>query len=122
MLSKQEPGEELETTMKEFLEVEVFKEVLNVVVKFLKDIKEPLIDIVNSLMSTVKGSELGSDVGAFYKKLIEAGVPEETAAELTKKYLEERLMIFKATRTLFSELIKGRKIEHKKVKELAKEG
>ncbi len=101
-------------------DIEALKGVLNALVDFLRNLKEPLADIINIVLSTMRGKELGEDVGAFYKKLVESGVPEKTASELTRQYLEERLAISKIVRIALSKIMRGRKLRPEEIKELIK--
>jgi len=101
-------------------DIEALKGVLNVLVDFLRNLKGPLADIINTVLSTMRGEELGEDVGAFYRKLVESGVPEKTASELARRYLEERLAISKIVRIALSEIMRGRKVRPEEIRELIK--
>ncbi len=67
------------------------KEVLDAVSGFLKGLKEPLMDIINTILDSLSGEKLGVEVASFYKRLVDSGVPENLAAEMTKEYMEKRL-------------------------------
>jgi len=43
--------------------------------------------IIASIFSEDAGREMGKAVGAFYKSLIESGVPEQTALRMAENYL-----------------------------------
>jgi len=100
-LSEEERREEVPEWMRDGLEL---KYVLKAISDFLRDIKEPLENILNSAMSLISGDRLGKDVGSFYKNLVESGVPEDMAKEMTKEYFESRIALVKTFRDLFSSL------------------
>ena len=97
-------------------DIEALKGVLNVLVDFLRNLKGPLADIINTVLSTMRCE----DAGAFYRKLVESGVPEKTASELARRYLEERLAISKIVRIALSEIMRGRKVRPEEIRELIK--
>jgi hypothetical protein len=72
-------------------EAEELREVLAAVSEFLKGLKEPLMDLVNTIMESLSGEKLGEEVASFYKRLVEAGVPENVATEMTREYMKRRL-------------------------------
>jgi len=43
--------------------------------------------IIASIFSEDAGREMGKAVGAFYKSLIESGIPEQTALKMAENYL-----------------------------------
>lgn len=72
-------------------EVRELREVLKAVSEFLVEIKEPLGDLLKTLMESVSGEKLAKEVSMFYKSLVESGVDPQTAKEWTEKFLDERL-------------------------------
>ena len=42
--------------------------------------------LMDSLYSKEAGTNIGQSVGAFYKELLAAGIPQETANELVKEF------------------------------------
>jgi len=44
-------------------------------------------ELLKSLYSQEAGSQMGKGVGAFYKELIQAGIPQEDALRMTQDYL-----------------------------------
>lgn len=42
--------------------------------------------LMDSLYSKEAGANIGQSVGAFYKELLAAGIPQETAVELVKEF------------------------------------
>lgn len=43
-------------------------------------------DLVGSLYSSEAGADMGKAVGAYYKNLVEAGLPQDVAIEMAKDY------------------------------------
>ncbi|MBS7642436.1 hypothetical protein KEJ40_04660, partial [Candidatus Bathyarchaeota archaeon] len=43
--------------------------------------------IIASVFSEESGREMGRAVGAFYKSLVESGIPEQTALKMAENYL-----------------------------------
>ena len=105
------PPEEYEEEAKRGRRVEVrveseeakeLKEVFNAITEFVRNIKEPVKDLMEVILNTLKGDVLGEEVGKFYVKLKESGVPEDLAKELTRKYLDERLIVSKLIKDILS--------------------
>ncbi len=68
-------------------DVEELKEVMNT----LKDTVPALIKgIVDALYSSQSAEDFGKQVADFYKSMIEAGMNNEQAFELTKQFMESR--------------------------------
>ncbi|MGC8975801.1 MAG: hypothetical protein ACP5KB_06375 [Thermoprotei archaeon] len=76
---------------KEEKDVEELREVLKALSEFLVEIKEPLGDLLKTLIESVSGEKLAKEVSMFYKSLVESGVDPQTAKEWTEKFLNERL-------------------------------
>lgn len=72
-------------------DAEELREVLKAVSEFLKDIKEPLGELLKTMMESVSGEKLAKEVSVFYKSLIENGLDPQTAKEWTERFLDERL-------------------------------
>mgnify|MGYP000170860259 CR=1 FL=1 len=109
MVTEHEPKrEEEEVVIKKSKEeeedVEKLKELLKAVSDFIKELKEPIADILNVFMSSMSGDKVGSDVASFYNKLIESGMSKELAEELTKKYFEERISAAKLAENIMRKL------------------
>lgn len=95
-------------------DVEELREVLKAVSEFLTGIKEPLGDLLKTLVESVSGEKLAKEVSTFYKSLIESGVDPQTAKEWTEKFLDERLKSLPSLsflRDLISERPKARRRE-----------
>ena len=75
-------------------DVEELREVLKAISDFLKDLKEPLEKLFNTMLSAMDGSRLGEEVAAFYRKLRESGMPEDMAAEMTREFFRARIESF----------------------------
>jgi len=72
-------------------DVEELRQVLKAISEFLRDLREPLRDLLNAITQALDGGRLGEDVARFYRSLRESGMPEDMAAELTRQYFRERL-------------------------------
>ncbi len=83
-----EPRIEMES---EESEVEELREVLKAVSQFVSDLKEPIKEIIAMLMNALDGKKLGEEVAQFYRKLVDSGVPEDMARELTKEFFQKKL-------------------------------
>jgi hypothetical protein len=57
----------------------------------------------------MKGDKLGDDVSQFYKRLKDAGMPEDLINEMTKKYFEERLVVSNLVNRFLSTIGSGQK-------------
>jgi hypothetical protein len=64
-------------------DVEELKEVLNVV---SQQVPSLIKGIIASVFSAQAGEDMGKAVGAYYKGLKDAGIPEEVAVKMTEKY------------------------------------
>ncbi len=82
--------------------VEEMKEVLSTLSTLLPKL---IREIVASIFSEEVGREMGKAAGAFYKSLIESGIPEQTAIKMTENYIS----VF----TNFGDLLKKVKIREK---------
>mgnify|MGYP000344835507 FL=1 len=83
-------------------DVEEMKEVLGA----LSTLVPKLIrEIIASIFSEEVGREMGKAAGAFYKSLVEAGIPEQTAIKMTENYIS----VF----TNFGDLLKKIKVREK---------
>ncbi|HDD26791.1 MAG TPA: hypothetical protein ENF75_06895 [Acidilobales archaeon] len=83
-------------------EAKELKEVFNAITEFVRNIKGPVKDLMEVILNTLKGDVLGEEVGKFYVKLKESGVPEDLAKELTRKFLNERLIVSKLIKDILS--------------------
>ncbi len=70
---------------------EVFEGLTNMLIK----LKEPMKELIDYVKAETSGEKIGAEVAAFYKNLVDKGVPEDLAREMTKEYLEKRLELFK---------------------------
>ncbi len=71
---------------------EVFEGLTNMLIK----LKEPMKELIDYVKAETSGEKMGAEVAAFYKNLIDKGVPENLAREMTREYLEKRLELFKS--------------------------
>ncbi len=74
-------------------EPEELRAVFKAITEFIKEIKQPIREIVEYLYKQLDGAKIGEDVANFYKKLIEQGVPKELAEKMTLDYMKTRLQV-----------------------------
>lgn len=86
-------GMEIKVKGKGVREGEELKEILDAVANFLKEIKEPLQDLINTVLSAFRGDKLGEEVASFYKNLVDSGVPRDVASKMAESFLEQRMSI-----------------------------
>ncbi len=67
------------------------RNILEIVDRVLARLEEAAVRLSREAQEAVKGERLGRDVAAFYHSLVDSGVPEDLARELTHLYLEKRL-------------------------------
>ncbi len=72
-------------------DLEALREVLSTITEFLNRLNEPLEKLINTVLSALDGEKVGRDVGAFYRSLVESGVPQEEAVRLTREYFKARV-------------------------------
>lgn len=72
-------------------DVEELREVLKAISEFLTEIREPLENLVKTVIEASSGEKLAKEVAAFYKSLIESGIDQQTAREWTEKFFTQRL-------------------------------
>lgn len=89
-------------------EVSELREVLKAVSEFLKDLREPLESLINTLLSGMDGGKLARDVAEFYKALVESGVDQQTAKQWTERYFNERLKSVPNLGEILSSIFKER--------------
>jgi len=90
------------TTLKYVLEVIIVSKDVEEVERILSVVSSKIPDLIKGIISSVFSEdvsrEMGKAIGAFYKSLVEAGLPEQTALKMTENYL--------STFTNFGELMK----------------
>jgi hypothetical protein len=72
-------------------EVEELREVLRAVSDFLKELSPTIKQLIDTILGSLSGENLGKEVGTFYKSLIEAGIKEETATKMTEEFLRRKM-------------------------------
>lgn len=72
--------------MSEF-KIESAKEIGEILDAVSDKIPKLISGIVNSLYSAEAGTNMGKAVGNLYKELLESGLPEDVALEMTKNYM-----------------------------------
>jgi len=79
--------EGMDDILKEYWDV---KAPLMAISEFLKDLKEPITELIKAITGGLSGDQIGKDVAQFYKHLIEAGIDKELAREMTLEYFRKR--------------------------------
>ncbi|BAA79254.2 hypothetical protein APE_0299.1 [Aeropyrum pernix K1] len=87
-------------------DVEELREVLTAISEFIKNLEEPLGNILKTALSVMDGSKLGEEVAAFYRNLRDSGMPDEMVEELTREYFRMRMESLNIAR-IIRELAKG---------------
>ena len=72
-------------------EAEEVKEILGAVTEFIASLKEPIKELLDTLAQSLNGEKLGKEVASFYKQLVDSGIPEDMAKEMSKEYFKKRL-------------------------------
>ncbi|MCE4625995.1 MAG: hypothetical protein F7C35_09075 [Desulfurococcales archaeon] len=99
---------------------EDIKEILDAVSAFIKSLSEPLEKLLNTVLKTIEGERLGAEVAAFYKSLVDAGMPQDLAAEMTREFFRKRISMLDLA-GLIKEFVKKEIIEEEKEGEEEKE-
>ena len=79
--------EGIDDALREYWEV---KAPLMAISEFLRDLKEPIADLIKAITGGLSGDQIGKDVAQFYKHLVEAGNDKELAREMTLEYFKKR--------------------------------
>ena len=87
-------------------DVEEVRGILTAISDFIKDIQQPIKELIDTLLEPIKGDKFGKEIAAFYKNLIESGMPEDLAKEMTKEYFEKRTKILDIFSNI-TEMLKG---------------
>ncbi len=72
-------------------DAEEIREILGAVTEFIASLKEPIKELLDTLAQSLNGEKLGKEVASFYKQLIDSGIPEDMAKEMTREYFRKRL-------------------------------
>ncbi len=72
-------------------DLETLRDLLASIAEFLNRLNEPLEKLLNTMLSALDGARVGEDVGNFYRKLLESGMPQEEAVKLTREYFKARV-------------------------------
>jgi len=103
-------------------DVLVLKMVLKSVTEFLREAKEPIEELLKTLGGSLDGNKIGQDVAKFYTSLIEAGLPEDMAKQMTTEYFKKRLEAANVVSSLINMMGKrGGKLEFGDLGKLVKE-
>ncbi len=98
-------GRGMEDVMKGYWDV---KAPLMAVSEFLRDLKEPITELIKAITGGLSGDQIGKDVAQFYKHLIEAGIDKELAREMTLEYFRKRTAMADLGSMLIKMFSKGR--------------
>ena len=79
------------THIKAVADEEEIEKILNAVLDFMKNAREPMREFMEFITSFISGEKVGEEVAVFYKKLVDNGVPDDLAKQLTMRFLEKRL-------------------------------
>ena len=72
-------------------DAEEIREILGAVTEFIASLKEPIKELLDTLAQSLNGEKLGKEVASFYKQLVDSGIPEDMAKEMTREYFRKRL-------------------------------
>ncbi len=72
-------------------DIEELRMVFGAITDFVRDLKEPLQDLLKTMAEALSGEQLGREVAAFYNELVKSGVPEEMAREMTREFFQRKL-------------------------------
>jgi hypothetical protein len=72
-------------------EEEEIRAELEAVAEFINKLKDTLKEIMDTLIQSISGEKLGSDIAAFYESLKNKGLPEELVEKMTEEYFKKRL-------------------------------
>ncbi len=95
----------MEDALKEYWDV---KAPLMAISEFLRDLKEPITELIKAITGGLGGDQIGKDVAHFYKHLIEAGIDKELAREMTLEYFRKRTAMADLGSMLMKMFSKGR--------------
>jgi len=73
------------------LSAEEIREVIHAVTGLLEETRRIHLALLDETMKRLRGEELGREAASLYRALVEAGLPEAAAAEITKEYLRRLL-------------------------------
>ena len=93
---------------REFEDVAELREVLNVISEFIEKLPKILNELISALYAADMGEKLGKNIGEYYKKLKESGIPDEVAIKLTEAYAKEAQTPMKMLGELISRFGRGR--------------
>ncbi len=79
----------------------------------MREIRNLVTELVEQAMKALDGARLGREVSEFYKNLIENGMPEEMARQLTMEFFKQRLEAAPKLSSLIEALAKGSKLTEK---------
>ncbi len=81
-------------------DVEELREVLSAVSEFLDKLPELIKKVIDALYSRDLGEKMGESISTFYKKLKEAGMPEDMVNQMTREFFERSMVIDRVIREI----------------------
>ncbi len=84
-------GEESERRGGRSEDAEEVKEILKAVSEFIGSLKEPIKELLDTMMSSLDGKKLGEEVAKFYSELKESGMPEDMIEEMVRGFFRKKL-------------------------------
>ena len=95
----------MEDVLRDYWDV---KAPLMAISEFLRDLKEPITELIKAITGGLSGDQIGKDVAQFYKHLIEAGIDKELAREMILEYFRKRTAMADLGSMLMKMFSKGR--------------
>jgi len=96
--------------------------VLDSIVEFIDKLEAPLSKLVKTLLGQLNGEELGREIAAFYKQLVDSGMPEDLAAELTRDLFRKKTSLGDLLGSILKQGFPGSKLAGKNMLSLERPG
>lgn len=88
---KEEPREEEEEEEEGDKDLLYISELVRATGELIDRIRDMIKDVIETTIRELDGARLGKEVGELYRSLREAGVPEEEAMAMAKRFFEAKL-------------------------------
>ena len=72
-------------------DAEEVREILEAVSEFIGSLKEPIKELLDTMMASLDGKKLGEEVAKFYRELKESGMPEDVIEGMVKEFFRKKL-------------------------------
>ncbi len=66
-------------------------EIFTAISEFIRQIKEPIKEVISTILEAYDGAKIGKDIGELYRNLVESGVPKELTEEMVREYFKRRM-------------------------------